>query len=441
MKNFTLDIGPDGVAIARFDVPGRPMNTITLDVQNDLDELANAVASDENIVGLVIQSAKSSGFCAGADLVEMEGAIERWRLAHSQDELREGVESAGQYSQRLRSLETVGKPIAIILAGVALGGGLELALAGHYRIATGDAAKLRLGLPEVTIGLMPGAGATQRLPRLMGLERSTAYLTAGKPLELEAALQTGVVHEHVADPDQALDRAKHWVIANPNAAAPWDAKGYRVASGPHTPAGYAKFPMFIAQAVGDGPGDHAARANILRAIYEGAMVPIDAGLRIESRYFFNTVRTKSSAAMVRTMFHARKALAKSERRDPSPYVARIRQAWNDEIEKMVRDGESERFVRGVARSLAPRLTAPISAFDPVSVHPTDTHQVARITERLLRASSQEAATCLFDGLVGSASEGDLVAIEAGYPSFTGGPISYLESVGPENGAPRRVSIE
>lgn len=427
MKNFTLDIRADGVAIARFDVPNRSMNTITFAVQEDLAELAETLSADDRILGLVIVSGKPSGFCAGADLVEMEGAIADWRAAVSQDDLRAGVDSAGQYSRRLRELETAGKPIAFILAGVALGGGLEFALAGHRRIATGEKDRLRLGLPEVTIGLMPGAGSTQRLPRLAGLERSVPFLIGGATIDLETALQIGVVHEHVASADAALEVAATWVLNNPDASQPWDSKGFRFPGGVHTPAGYAKFPYFLAHSVGDGPGDHAARANILRAVYEGAMVPIDAGLRIESRYFFNTVRANSSGAMVRTLFHARQALARSERRDHVPFVQRLRRSWNDAIGALVTSGESRRFVLGVSRSLSPSLTPDEPATGPASVHPSDDTHLDRLSHFLLEASAREAVSCLEDGTVGSREEADLAAIEAGYPAYTGGPISYLEA--------------
>jgi 3-hydroxyacyl-CoA dehydrogenase/enoyl-CoA hydratase/3-hydroxybutyryl-CoA epimerase len=427
MKNFSFEVRPDGVAVAQIDVPGRSMNTITFDVQDDLAELATRLSTDERIVGLILLSGKSTGFCAGADLVEMESAIEMWRRASTQDELRAGVETAGNYSRRLRALETAGKPIAVILAGVALGGGLELALAGHHRVATGDPAKLRIGLPEVTIGLMPGAGATQRLPRLIGLERSVPYLIDGALISLDVALQSGIVHQHLEDPSAAIDAAVAWILAEREATQPWDIKGYRFPGGIHTPAGYAQFPVVMARAVGDGPGDHAARGNILRAVYEGAMVPIDAGLRIESRYFFNTVRAPSSGAMVRSLFTARQALARGEKRDVAPYIARIRAAWHASIDALVERGESRRYVLGVSRGLSVAFTPNEAGSGPIGVHPSDDVHLGEIAAHILRASASEAAACWKENLVISRGEADFRAIEAGYPAFTGGPISYLEA--------------
>ena len=427
MKNFSFEVRPDGVAVAQFDVQGRSVNTITFDVQDDLAELARRLSTDEEIVGLILSSSKSSGFCAGADLVEMESAIEMWRRASTQDELRAGVGSAGNYSRRLRALETAGKPIVVVLAGVALGGGLELALAGHHRVATGDPAKLRIGLPEVTIGLMPGAGATQRLPRLIGLERAVPYLIDGALIGLDVALQNGIVHQHLEDTSAAFDAAIAWILAEREATQPWDIRGYQFPGGIHTPAGYAKFPVFTARAVGDGPGDHAARGNILRAVYEGAMVPIDAGLRIESRYFFNTVRAPSSGPMVRSLFAARQSLAKAAKRDVAAYIERIRMAWHASIDELEARGESRRFVLGVSRSLSSAFTPGEVGSGPISVHPSIDAHLREIAAHILSASASEATVCWKEDLVISRDEADLRAIEAGYPAFTGGPISYLEA--------------
>jgi 3-hydroxyacyl-CoA dehydrogenase/enoyl-CoA hydratase/3-hydroxybutyryl-CoA epimerase len=310
---------------------------------------------------------------------------------------------------------------------VVLGGGLELALAGHYRIAAGDPTKLRLGLPEVTIGLMPGAGGTQRLPRLMGLGRALPHLVEGKPIDLGLALETKIIHAHLPE-DQALDAARHWVLANPTTAVPWDIKGYKVTDGPHTPAGYANFPVFIAATRGDTHSDHPARANILRAVYEGVMVPIDAGLRIESRYFFNTLRAPASSAMIRTLFTVRQALAKAPvHSDPTPYVNRLRSAWAEAANTLVASGLSAPLVFGISRKLSQKLaTAPKSLDDTqVDIQLPSDREVARVTEYLLLVAAQAAESCLADGMVASREEADLLGVEAGYPASTGGPFAFL----------------
>jgi 3-hydroxyacyl-CoA dehydrogenase/enoyl-CoA hydratase/3-hydroxybutyryl-CoA epimerase len=429
MVNITTELGADGILVATFDAPGRTFNTITLAVQEELAALADHVRDDASIKALVFRSGKPTGFCAGADLVEMEGAIADWRRATSQEELRAGVESASGLSGRVRALEICGKPVVMIVHGVAMGGGLELALGGHRRIAWGDPSKIRLSFPEATIGLLPGAGGTQRVPRLMGIAKSLPHLLDGLPISADLAIETGLLHEISGDGDAALDAARRWLLDNPSASQPWDVKGYRFPAGPHTPSGYATFPFIVAATLGNGPADHPARANILRAVYEGVQVPIDAGLRIESRYFFNTVRASASAAMVRTLFAARQAVAKATRSDPAPYQDRIRTAWQKAAETLVRGGAAAGLVRGVALSLSHIL--PAMTADPAAAHALDLpdqNELDRIAAFLLATTSEAARIGLADGLVASREEADLVAIEAGFPARTGGPLSYLENL-------------
>lgn len=306
MDNFSLDVGADGIAIITFDMPGRSMNTISHAVQQDLGALAETIRRDDRIMGAILCSGKPSGFCAGADLKELQADIDRWQGAATQDELREALYQASDFSGRIRDLETVGKPLVAVIGGVALGGGLELALGCHYRIAI-DEDGLLLGLPEATLGLMPGAGGTQRLLRLAGMNAALPYLLDGKAMSVDEALALGVIHEKTAR-EQAFDRAREWIAEGGRSGAPWDEKGFRLpAGGPHTPAGYALFGPAIAARRGSERGKDAD-ANILKAVYEGSQLPMDAGLRVESRYFLNTVRTPAAARNV-AAFLSRKAKA------------------------------------------------------------------------------------------------------------------------------------
>ncbi|WP_404477026.1 enoyl-CoA hydratase-related protein [Novosphingobium sp. BL-52-GroH] len=305
MDNFTFEIGSDGVAVVTFDVPGKSMNTISHAVQRELGELADLLGTDDRIVGAVLRSGKLGGFCAGADLRELAADMDVWRAATSQEELRAGVAEAGDFSRQIRALETCGKPLVAVVHGVVLGGGLELALGCHWRIAI-DTPSLRLGLPEATLDLMPGAGATQRLIRLAGLVPAVPFLVDGAPIALSDALALGII-DVAAQEGEAIDRAREWILANRSAQAPWDAKGFRMPDGgPHTATGYGMFGPAIAARRGAG-GEAEAAANIFKAMYEGSQVPIDAALRIESRYFFNTARSPAAARQVQAFFAARKA--------------------------------------------------------------------------------------------------------------------------------------
>lgn len=305
MDNFTLDIGSDGIAVVTFDVPGKSMNTINHAVQRELGELAHLLGTNDRIVGGVLRSGKPGGFCAGADLRALVADMDVWRAATSQDDLRAGVAAASDFSRQVRALETCGKPLVAVVHGAVLGGGLELALGCHWRIAV-ESRSLRLGLPEATLGLMPGAGGTQRLIRLAGLVPALPVLLDGAPIDLSDAFSLGII-DLAAQGDEAIDKAREWILANGAAQAPWDVKGFCMPDGgPHTSAGYGVFGPHIAARRGTA-GQEEAAANILKAMYEGSQVPIDAALRIESRYFFNTARSPAAARQVQAFFAARKA--------------------------------------------------------------------------------------------------------------------------------------
>jgi len=236
LETFKWDIDADGIAHAVFDVPGRSMNTLTGKAVSEIIAIANEVASNDSIKGLVISSGKPSGFCAGADLGEMG---ERAGSEKPESEMTEAEIKKAQFdrgfalNKTLRELETCGKPVACALNGLALGGGLEVALACHYRVAANDNPRIQFGLPEAKIGLLPGAGGTQRLPRLVGVQAALPLILQGESFDAEKAHAMGVVQE-LAPGAETVERAKAWVKANPTAKAPWDEKGYKVPGGvPH----------------------------------------------------------------------------------------------------------------------------------------------------------------------------------------------------------------
>lgn len=287
MNNFKVDRDADGIASVTFDVPGRSMNVISAAVQRDLTELVAMIVSDDSIRGAVLVSGKPNGFCVGADLTELPDDIARWRLARDPGELAVAVRDAGSFSQCVRAIETCGKPFAAVIGGIAVGGGLELALGCHYRVMAADPAP-RLALPEATLGLMPGGGGTQRLIRLMGLNGGLVHILDGVPIPVDEALATGVIHA-IVPAEAMVETARRWILDGGSATAPWDAKGFRIpGGGPHGPAGYGLFgPQVAARRAAAFDADPAT-GNILKALYEGAQVPIDAALRIEARYFYNT---------------------------------------------------------------------------------------------------------------------------------------------------------
>lgn len=427
MKNFSIQTDAEGVALVTFDMPGKRMNVISDEVQAELEQLVNILRDSPEIRGAVLISGKASGFCAGADLGEIIGHFDRWRAAASQEELRQGLAESGSLSRHLRALETCGKPVAAAIGGMALGGGLELALACHYRVAVDDPA-LRLAFPEAGVGLLPGAGGTQRLIRLVGIEAALPYLLDCRPIDPADALSGGILHARVPA-DELVETARRWVLEHPQAVAPWDEKEFRFPGGPHSPQGYRSFAPAIAARHAAAGADRAALANILKCVYEGAQVPIDAGLRIESRYFFNTLRSPQAKAMARTFFVSRQTLAKREQRaDLTRYLDALRQAAKAEQQALLEEGVAPLLVANLARCYAVGGAA-FDARAQTQREDTDFAAIAAIRQRLLYAQALVAARALEDGSAGDALEADAGAIAAGFPGWTGGPLSFIEIEG------------
>ncbi len=308
MKAFTVDIDQDGIATFLFDVPGRSMNTFTLEAVADLDDIATRIRDDEAIKGAVLASGKASGFCAGADLGDLGATV---GAGLTGKELADALPWSSRMSRALRAIETSGKPVAAALEGLALGGGFEFALSAHYRV--GARGKVKVGTPEVTIGLLPGAGGTQRIPRLAGVPKALDMLLKGNPVDGEAALEMGLLDDLV-EPGETLEAAKAWIRAGGEGIAPWDRKGYQQPDGPYSPAGAPTFMMAPAQVMAQSFGNYPAQRNILRCVYEGFNLPMDAALRVESRWFLATQQTPQARAMIRSLFLSKQALAKGAAR-------------------------------------------------------------------------------------------------------------------------------
>jgi len=316
MENFKIDVDGDGIALITFDVPGRSMNTLTGGVVRELAEITATIKADSKIVGAVFASGKASGFCAGADLGEMNqrgtGAQAQEAPKSEEEKLKAQFNGSFSLNRIFRDLETCGKPVAVALEGLALGGGLELCLACHYRVAA-DNPKIKLGLPESKVGLLPGAGGTQRLPRLIGVQNAAMMILQGADKSPQEAKGLGFVNE-VVPAGKTIEAAKAWVKANPKAVAPWDVKGYRVKDGPYTPGGGMAFAGGAAVVSKQTNLNFPAQRNILSCLYEGIQVPIDAALRIESRYFVKTANTPQAKGMVRSLFVSMQALGKGANR-------------------------------------------------------------------------------------------------------------------------------
>ena len=316
MSSFKLDIDTDGIALITWDMADRSMNVITMDVIAELSGLVDKVTNDAAIKGAVITSGKEA-FCGGADLTMLEsmGGI------YADKVKKEGEEAAAKYvyeessklSQLYRRLEKSGKPWVCALNGTAMGGGFELALACHRRIAA-DNPKTRLGLPEIKVGLFPGAGGTQRVVRMMMPADALQFLLKGDQLKVDRAKAMKLIDE-VVPQDKLIETAKAWIKGGGKGEAPWDVKGYKFPGGlVYSKAGMMTFPPANAIYRRETYDNYPAARAILQVVYEGLQLDIDTALRVESRWFAKILRSPEAAAMIRTLFVNMQDLNKGARR-------------------------------------------------------------------------------------------------------------------------------
>jgi 3-hydroxyacyl-CoA dehydrogenase / enoyl-CoA hydratase / 3-hydroxybutyryl-CoA epimerase len=316
MTDFTRDIDSDGIALITWDMPGRSMNVITMDAIEELSKLVEQVANDKAIKGAVITSAKEA-FCGGADLTMLEGM----GAVYADMVRKQGEEAAAKYvfdeSRKLsllyRRLETCGKPFVCALNGTAMGGGFELALACHYRVAA-DNPKTRLGLPEIKIGLFPGAGGTQRIARMLQPADALQFLLKGDQLKTDRAKAMKLVDAVVPQAD-LVKTAKDWIKAGGKAVKPWDEKGFKLPGGlVYSKAGMMTFPAANAIYRRETYDNYPAARAILQVVYEGLQLDMDTALRVESRWFAKILRSPKAAAMIRSLFVSMQDLNKGARR-------------------------------------------------------------------------------------------------------------------------------
>src|SRR5262245_60172061 len=295
---------PEGIVTLTFDAPGAPVNTMTEEWQaaftGAVERLVKEKASTK---GVILASAKKT-FFAGAELKDVlkfgakDGPqVFRW------------IESV---KKQMRALEKLGIPVVAALEGTALGGGWEIALCAHCRIVLDDPS-IQLGLPEVTLGLLPGAGGVTKITRLLGLQAAFPYLVEGRTMRPQDAAKLGLVQGLAANKADLFRMAREWIAANPAPVQPWDDPKFRMPGGsPSTPAVSQMLSIAPAMLVEKTRGLYPAPKAIMAAMVEGAYVDFDTALRVESRYlarlavgqvaknlitlFFNRTAIKSGAS-------------------------------------------------------------------------------------------------------------------------------------------------
>ncbi|HEX4767173.1 MAG TPA: 3-hydroxyacyl-CoA dehydrogenase NAD-binding domain-containing protein [Lichenihabitans sp.] len=316
LQNFRFETDADGIALLTWDMAGRSMNVITEAVMDELDRVLDHVVADASIKGCVVTSGKAA-FSGGADLAMLKALGTDYAVkakAGGEEVAMQGFfEGSRRLSRIYRKLETCGKPWVAAVNGLCLGGAFELVLACHHRLLADDEAA-KVGLPEIKVGLFPGAGGTQRVARLMPTADALQMMLKGEQLRPKAAKAKGLVHDVVPAGD-LIAKAKAWIRDGGKAIAPWDEKGFRLPSNKvHSAAGMMIWPAANAILRRETQDNYPAAKALLQAVYEGLQVPIDIGLRIESRLFAHVLRTPEAAAMIRTLFLSMGELNKGARR-------------------------------------------------------------------------------------------------------------------------------
>lgn len=289
----------DNIVTLTLDSTGQSANTMNAEFRDSLKEVTAKLIAETDLAGIIFASAKST-FFAGGDLDEL--------IQVTPDHAEEFFNMIQELKGHMRKIETLGKPVVAALNGTALGGGWEIALATHYRIALNDP-KIKFGLPEVTLGLLPGGGGVVKMVRLLGLQNAFPFLLEGKQFDVKKGLSLGLIHDTADSVEDMLNKARAWIKANPKSQQPYDVKGYKIPGGdPRTPAVAQMLAIAPAMLRDKTKGCYPAPEAIMAAATEGAQVDVDTALRIESRYFTMLTTGQVSKNMTGTFWFGLNAI-------------------------------------------------------------------------------------------------------------------------------------
>lgn len=316
----------NNVAIISWNMTTSPMN-----VMNDISipefegHLETAYA-DPEVKGIIITSEKNE-FIAGADV--------KMILRNNSKDPSEMHKFSLDFNAIFRKLETCGKPVVAAMNGTALGGGYEVCLSCHYRIAL-DNPKAVIGLPEVQLGLLPGGGGTQRLPRIIGMEAALMLMVEGKRISPKEALGYGMVNDMAATREEMMEKAMKWILANPKAIQPWDEfdkktgaikarENYKVPGGNvQSPTGMRTFAGGTAMIMDKTKGNYPAPIAILSCVYEGLQVNMDRAIPIEARYFVKVATSHEAKNLIGVMFLGKNEADKGASRPKNVPVTEVK---------------------------------------------------------------------------------------------------------------------
>jgi 3-hydroxyacyl-CoA dehydrogenase/enoyl-CoA hydratase/3-hydroxybutyryl-CoA epimerase len=313
MSAVRLSLDDDGILVATMDLPGRTMNVVGDALMAGLDLAVERLATDPAVKGLVLRSGKAD-FCAGGDLENM------FSWTHP----KQPFEASMAMKRVLRRMETAGKPVVAAIHGHALGGGLEIALACHARIAVDDDA-IQLGQPEVKLGLLPGGGGTQRLPRLLGQQAALQLMIEGNALSPQKSLALGLLTELASDTEDLMFRARTWCAVHADARQAWDTPRFRWPGGDsRSPAALQMFSIAPSVAAALSQGNYPAVAHIMSCVFEGGLLDFDTACELESRYFAACALSPQSKHLIGTLWFQLNAVKKGASRPALPATAPVR---------------------------------------------------------------------------------------------------------------------
>jgi 3-hydroxyacyl-CoA dehydrogenase / enoyl-CoA hydratase / 3-hydroxybutyryl-CoA epimerase len=423
LREFRAERTENDVLHLAFDMPGRPMNVFSNAAIAELSAFSEWLRRSD-VKGVVIRSGKPSAFCAGADLTELGLAYDMIKAAPADTRDRVAFDHFFPLSRALRGIETAGKPVAAAIAGLALGGGGELALAAHHRVMVDDP-KAAFGLPESLVGLLPGAGGTQRLPRLIGIEKALPVLLEGARLSGQAAVAAGVVDQLVPLGEEVA-AAERWVLSHAAASQPWDRPGWRLADADRAAA---IIDRKRADVLADTLGHYPAPLAILDCVGEGLPLPFDDAIRTEMQIFSKLIQRREPRNMIRTMFLGR--LDHDRLRKAGGIPAPVDQAVAAVAEALHADGNGDAVLANAfARAGFGGPAAHAPAFDGVIAQAAFWLEAEPITEGKLALRERLASAYVAaDKWRARLSEDErraadyLLVTKVGFPAYMGGVFS------------------
>lgn len=404
-----------------FDMPDRSMNVFSNKAIHELDAFATWLKS-ANVKGVVIRSGKESAFCAGADLTELGVAYDMIIAARSEDRFDIAFDHFVPLSRAIRKLERAGKPVAAAIGGLALGGGCELTLGAHYRVLA-DSPSAAFGLPESLVGLFPGAGGTQRLPRLVGIDVAIPVLLDGARLSGEDALKVGLISE-IASPGTEVECAERWVKNAGEVRQPWDETDF---VSPAVLDVSKKLAPIRERILSQTLGHYPSPLAILDCIEQGLPQSFDAAIRTEMSIFSHLIQRREPKNMIQTMFLAKGAYERAKKKNSVPETVSaavkaiaVHIAAHKESTALSRAGfwPSEDPVEPVQSRIAEDYWFQSSS-DPQAI------EARELIYRIV-AAARIAATDLSEDEKRMADYA--IVKEGGFPAYLGGPFSLAEEL-------------